>query len=289
MRRRRRTSTGSSARRRAGSPYRGKLLKAAWAGYGVSLEILPEPEQTREQLIFPTAIWEALDLNVHRMFARMAAFRSAGLGSNRGLLLAGAPGTGKTAACRVLAREALGPVTAIFVDSMVARNLLPQLYTEIAGLAPALLMLEDLDLIVGARHDESERWSLVDFLTVLDGLMTQHHDVVTIATTNDPGAVDAGVQRAARFDQIVHFPLPDERARERILEVYLRSIEHRVDTSRVAAETEGNTGADLREHVRAALLLADGVLETRDLLRAVATSSAAARPEAPSDTRGKYL
>lgn len=251
------------------SPYRGRLLKASWAMWGVQLDVLTDPVDTREHLILPDEVWNALDLNVHRMFARMDAFRSAGLGSNRGLLLAGAPGTGKTAACRVLAAEVLGDVTAVFVDSRASQALLPQLYSEIAGMAPALVLLEDLDLVVGDRADGSARMALLDFLTVLDGLMTEHHDIVTVATTNDPDAVDAGVRRAARFDRIVTFPKPDERGRRRILDVYLRSVDHQVETEVVAKAAEGRTGADLRECVRAALLVASGPILTEDLIRAV--------------------
>jgi hypothetical protein len=234
------------------SPYRGRLLKASWGGHGVQLEILRDPTETRERIVLPSAIWESLDINVHQMVAKMKAFEAAGLGSNRGVLLAGAPGTGKTAACRVLAQEALGSVTAVFVDSIVAESLLPQLYTTISDMAPALLFLEDLDLIVGSRRNRSVRRSLLNFLTVLDGLMTQHHDVITVATTNDPEAVDAAVRRAARFDRVVTFPLPDERDRQRILEVYLRSFDHQVDTREVAGVTAGKTGADLREYIRTA-------------------------------------
>jgi SpoVK/Ycf46/Vps4 family AAA+-type ATPase len=97
--------------------------------------------------------------------------------------------------------------------------------------------------------------------------------VVTVATTNDPSAVDAGIRRAARFDRIITFPLPDAPAREEILHVYLRSVDHSVDVPRIAMATEGKTGADLREFVRAALLGAvlhsSEKLQTEDLLHVV--------------------
>ena len=268
------------------SPYRGRLLKASWGPQGVDLEILPEPTEKRADLILPGEIWDALDLNVHRMFERMPTLRQAGLGSNRGVLLAGPSGTGKTASCRVLAGEVLGDVTVVLVESRLAFGLLPQLYREIAGLAPALMMVEDLDLVVGDREDGRPGSPLIDFLTVLDGLMTQHHDVITVATTNAPAALDAGVLRAARFDRIVSFPLPDAAARRKILEVYLRSIQHRVDTARVAEATEGKTGADLREYVRSAVLNTTDVVDTETLLKMVEEDvrpqPAPARPVRPA-------
>jgi cell division protease FtsH len=270
------------------SPYRGRLLKASWGRGGVNLDILPDPTDTRDRLVLPDSLWEALDVNVHRMFARMPAFDRAGLGGNRGILLAGPPGTGKTAACRVLAQEVVGDATAIFVDSRVGEGLLPQMYAEISGLGPALVLLEDLDMIVGAREDHSQRGPLLDFLTVLDGLMTQHHHVVTVATTNDAAAVDVGVRRAARFDRIVTFPIPDEITRRRILEVYLEAVQHTVDTERVAGATEGATGAELREYVRGALLAASDVVTTDHVLDVVAHGSGAPRPHA-AVIKGKYL
>jgi hypothetical protein len=239
------------------SPYRGRLLKASFSGIGIALDILPPATEVREQLVLPAATWAALDRNVHRMFERREAFESAGLGSNRGVLLAGPPGTGKTAACRVLAHEVAGTVTSVFVEPRVAQALLTQLYEELAGLAPALVFLEDLDLLVGSRHDDSAQRSMLDFLTVLDGLMTQHRGIVTIASTNEPDAVDAAVRRAARFDQVLAFPLPDSDARARILEVYLRSLDHDVDILAIAGRTEGLSGADLRELVRGAWLRAE--------------------------------
>jgi ATP-dependent 26S proteasome regulatory subunit len=118
--------------------------------------------------------------------------------------------------------------------------------------------------------------------------MTQHRNVVTVATTNDPAAVDAGVRRAARFDRIVMFPIPDEGGRRRILDVYLASVQHSVDTAEVARATDGATGADLREYVRGALLTASGVVTTGDVLATIERESDA--PDRASErTPGKYL
>jgi hypothetical protein len=271
------------------SPYRGRLLKATLvAPMAVHFDILPNPVESRDRLVLPEPVWDALDVNVHRMFARMHLFEQAGLGSNRGVLVAGPPGTGKTAACRVLAAEVLERATAIFVDSMIAQALLPSLYQEISGLGPTLVLVEDLDLIVGSRDDETARRPLLDFLTVLDGLMTQHRNVVTVATTNDPAAVDAGVRRAARFDRVVMFPIPDEDGRRRILDVYLASVPHEVDTRAVARATDGATGADLREYVRGALLTASDVVTTADVLATIEPGHDAPDRTSPR-TAGKYL
>jgi SpoVK/Ycf46/Vps4 family AAA+-type ATPase len=184
----------------------------------------------------------------------------------------------------------LGDVTVVYVDSKGGQGLISELYSEIAGFAPALVLLEDLDLLVGSRHDDSARYALFDFLTVLDGLMTQHRDIVTVATTNEPEAIDAGVRRAARFDQIVTFLPPDLEARERILEVYLHAVPHAVDVAEVAYATDGKTGADLRECVRAALLAAEGTLNTSDMIRVIdADDELVAAPPQPEAAPTQYL
>jgi hypothetical protein len=256
-----------------GNPFRGRLLQATWNGE-FKLTVLPEPVEDRTQLVLPDGIWTALDYNVHRMFDRMDRFRAAGLGSNRGVLLAGPPGTGKTAACRVLAAEVIGDATAVFVQSQVGQHLLHQLYQEVAGLGPTLVLLEDLDLLTGSRDERTARAALFDFLTVLDGLMTRHHDVITVATTNDPAAIDAAVRRAARFDQVVTFPMPDRAARERILDVYLAALDHDVNIGAAARRTEGMSGAGLRELVRSALLAAEGSLTTDDIMAQIPKADA---------------
>ena len=277
--------------RGSANPYRGHLLKASHDSQGgIALETFPDPSGSRDDLVLPPAIWSALDVNVHRMFERVEAFKAAGLGSNRGILLAGAPGTGKTAACRVLAKEVLGRATPIFVQAEVGQYMLGQLYAELDTFGPSLVVIEDLDLLVGDREEHTARSAVFDFLTVLDGLMTSHHDVITVATTNDPNAIDAAVRRAARFDQVVTFPLPDAAARKQILSVYLQQVDHEVDLATAAEATEGRSGADLREYVREALLRSENRVTTDDLLFSVPPDldASPAAPESPPKT-GRYL
>jgi len=217
--------------RGSGNPYRGQVLEARLEQGQLEFRILPAPADSRDRLILPAEVWDALDLNVHRMFARMDKLSRAGLGSNRGILLAGPPGTGKTAACRILAQEAGPSLTTIFVESRAGQYLLQQVYAEAGNLSPALV------------------------------------------------CVDAAARRAARFDQIVEFPIPSREARGRILASYLASIEHRVDLEVAADATQSLTGADLREIVRIAVLRSEEPLTTDDLLAGIDADSAARSPE----------
>src|SRR5438309_5154175 len=136
--------------------------------------------------------------------------------------------------------------------------------------------MEDLDLTIGQRAGSASR-GLNDFLLALDGAMTTHEGVVTLATTNDPSAIDAAARRAGRFDAVVPIDPPDAAGRAAILRRYLRALDADVDCPRVAAETDGWTGADLRELVTRALLC-DDVVRTALLLQLVRESDQAPGP-----------
>jgi hypothetical protein len=209
------------------SPYRNRVVESAVAAGGYTFRVVPTPTETRESLVLADHVWEAVIRNVDKMFERMDRLVASGLGGNRGLLLAGPPGTGKNALCRALACEFEGRATVVIVSAGVGQWALGQLYERLNVLAPALVLVEDLDLIVGDREEEGATPGLVQFLTVLDGLMTRHSGVVTVATTNDPAAIDEAAVRAARFDQIVHLDLPGHGARAAILDLYLSRLETR--------------------------------------------------------------
>lgn len=252
------------------SPYLHRLVEASAGQGGPTLRIVDLEPTERESLVLPPDVWASVHRNIDRMFERMERLDAAGLGTNRGMILAGPPGTGKSALCRSLAHDYVGRATVTIVSASAGQYVLGQLYEKLDRLAPALVLIEDLDLLVGDRGDR-ERFPLIQFLTVLDGLMTHHSRVVTIATTNDIDLVDAAASRAARFDQVVEIGLPDISTRAAILEVYLRRVDHGADVERLARETDGFSGADLREVVRSAVLDApDGPIGHVDLMAAVA-------------------
>lgn len=251
------------------SPYRHRVVESHMGQGGMQLRVVPTPTETRADLILDDEVWSAVTRNVDRMFERMEILQQSGLGGNRGLLLAGPPGTGKTALCRALAAEYEGKATVVIVSASVGSYMLGTLYERLNDLSPALVLVEDLDLIVGNREDGASS-GLIQFLTVLDGLMTRHTGVVTIATTNDPRAIDSAATRAARFDQVVFLGLPSRPARKAILALYLASINHAADVDALAERSEGLSGADLREVVRSGVLDAEtSTLSDDDLTSAM--------------------
>ncbi|WP_166350598.1 AAA family ATPase [Phytoactinopolyspora limicola] len=260
---------------------RGRCLHVT-VDHGLKVRQVPVPEASRGDVIVPAAVWAEIDLNVAALFRRRALLTSLNLGTNRGVLLYGPPGTGKSALCRVLAAELAGEVTVVFCSAPVIANQLDTVYDELTRLSPALVIMEDLDLVVGKRQHGNDA-GLHSFLTALDGAMSSHEDVVTVATTNDVGMLDDAAVRAARFDRAIELALPDAQHRGRILQRYLGPLGERVDSQVVANATEGASGADLRELVRRAVL-SDGETLTTSTLMSLVRSGA----WAPADV-GLYL
>lgn len=260
------------------NPFKGRALQASWSNaLGLSLGGAALPAGDRTDLVLPDDLWVEIDRNVVGLFAEVDRLDAAGLGTSRGILLAGPPGTGKTAACRALARELTGDVTVIFVDAAVVSHSIEALYDQARALAPTLVVLEDVDLVVGHRgHGSGE--ALQAFLVTLDGALSRNRAIVTVATTNAPGAIDPAARRAARFDRILEVPLPDRTARARILRRYLDRLAGavEVDAAAVARATDGWSGAELRALVGEAVLQAAGGPVTTPLLLAVAHRDGAA-------------
>lgn len=268
--------------RDATNPFRNQVLAAKMdARAGLVFAEAPFAAISRADVVLPEAVWDQIDGNVGALFANLDRLSAAGLACNRGLLLTGPPGTGKTAVCRALAAELAGTVTVVFCDGAVIGSSLQLLYRELADIVPALVIIEDIDLLVGDRN-RGGGGALIDFLLALDGAMSSHRGVVTVATTNDPRAIDAAARRSCRFDAVLEVPVPDLAARVGILEGYLRALDAEVDVRRVALATAGYTGADLRELVGNAVLKSAG--PTTELLLELARTSHR-RPLAP----GQYL
>ncbi|SDQ34783.1 ATP-binding protein [Quadrisphaera sp. DSM 44207] len=261
----------ATARRDKGF-FRGRVLHAS-ARLPLELEPTTLAEGSREDLVLPEAVWAEVDVNVAALTSRAPVMRDLGLGTNRGILLAGPPGVGKSALSRVVARELAGAFTVIIVDAAAATTVLRQVYRETADLGPCVVVLEDVDLYLGDRRAGARGTALADLLAVLDGT-EPYTDVLTIASTNDPAALDAAVTRSARFDAVVHLAPPDRAACARILHRYLGGASGPtagVDVTAVAAVLPaGITGADLREVVRRAVLAHGRELTTERLQRVVA-------------------
>src|SRR2546430_1485148 len=187
-----------------------------------------------------------------------------------GILLVGAPGTGKTLLARAVAGESNRPFFSLsaseFVEAIVGvgASRVRDLFAKAKAAAPSIIFIDELDAIGRARassatfgaNDEREQ-TLNQILTEMDGF-TPNQNVVVLAATNRPEVLDPALLRPGRFDRRVTVSAPDRVGREAILKIHTRnvSLAPDVDLGDIAGATAGFVGADLRNIVNEAALVA---------------------------------
>ncbi len=187
----------------------------------------------------------------------------------KGVLLVGPPGTGKTLLARAIAGEADVPFFSLsgsdFVEMFVGVGAarVRDLFQQAESKAPCIIFIDELDALGKSRmgsvvggHDEREQ-TLNALLVEMDGFDSKA-SVIVIAATNRPETLDQALLRPGRFDRQVLVDRPDIRGREAILKVHVKSVklDETVDLKQVASITPGFVGADLRNLVNEAALLA---------------------------------
>ncbi len=186
----------------------------------------------------------------------------------KGVLLIGAPGTGKTLLARATAGEAKVPFFSIsgseFVEAIVGVGAarVRDLFAKARAAAPAIIFIDELDAIGRSRaatlriggNDEQEQ-TLNQILTEMDGFDSRE-GVIVLAATNRADVLDPALLRPGRFDRRITVQAPDRRGRAAILRIHTRNVPlgPDVDLDQVASQTPGLVGADLRNLVNEAAL-----------------------------------
>ncbi|MEE9491839.1 MAG: ATP-dependent zinc metalloprotease FtsH [Gammaproteobacteria bacterium] len=186
-----------------------------------------------------------------------------------GILMVGAPGTGKTLLAKAIAGEAKVPFFTIsgsdFVEMFVGvgASRVRDMFEQAKKHAPCIIFIDEIDAVgrhrgagLGGGHDEREQ-TLNQLLVEMDGF-EGNEGVIVIAATNRPDVLDPALLRPGRFDRQVVVPLPDIRGREQILKVHLRKIpmDEDINPAIIARGTPGFSGADLANLVNEAALFA---------------------------------
>jgi transitional endoplasmic reticulum ATPase len=199
-----------------------------------------ELDQVREMIELP--------LSEPELFTRL------GIDPPKGVLLYGPPGTGKTLIARAVANEVDAYFDTISGPEIVSKykgeseERLREAFEEAEANAPAILFVDEIDSIAGARDDDADMENRVvaQLLTLMDGLESRD-EVIVIGATNRVDAVDPALRRGGRFDREIEIGVPDEGGRREILDVHTRGMPlgDDVDLDRIAARTHGFVGADI--------------------------------------------
>ena len=213
-------------------------------------------------------------------------FQKLGAKLPKGILLYGAPGTGKTLLAKAVAGEAkvaffsasASEFVEMFVGVGAAR--VRDLFNNAKKNAPAIIFIDELDAVgrrrfagIGGGHDEREQ-TLNQLLIELDGFESKQ-GIILMGSTNRPDVLDPALTRPGRFDRHVNVPSPDMKGRKEILEVHARKVKMGADVNLevIAKSTPGFVGADLANVINEAAILAarkdKAAVETSDIEEAV--------------------
>ncbi len=182
-------------------------------------------------------------------------FKKLGISPPKGVLLHGPPGTGKTLLAKAVANETdahfiylAGPEIMSKWYGQSEENL-RNVFKEAQENAPSIIFIDEIDAIAPAREEvsgEVEKRVVSQLLTLMDGLEARG-EVVVIAATNRPDAVDPALRRPGRFDRELQIGIPNREARKEILQIHTRGmpLTENVDLEHLADITHGYSGADL--------------------------------------------
>ena len=256
--------------------YRGKVISLEvpdrYSGGGGDVRVHKLRGVRREEVILPAKTLQLLDRNVCDFIRQRERLRKLGMPVKKGLLFYGPPGTGKTHTIHYLASQLPDHTTLLITAEQVA--LLDHYFQLARFLQPAMVVVEDVDLIARARDDmrsACEESLLNKLLNEMDGLR-EDAAVLFVLTTNRPDQLESALaSRPGRVDQAIEFPLPDENGRRQLIHLYAAGLKLEPDlVEMTVTKTKGASPAFIKELMRRAAQFhlqdgADGSLQPQQL------------------------
>lgn len=242
--------------------YRGQVLALGnphgpFGEGGAMVEFLAMPEIERESVVLPEGVLERIERHTIGFSEHAERLLAAGRHLKRGFLLHGPPGTGKTLTAMYLVGKM--PGRTVLVLSGRGYGLVAPTCELARNLQPSMVILEDVDLVAEERGmgPMGENPLLFELLNEMDGL-AEDADVIFALTTNRPDLLEPALAtRPGRIDQATEIPLPDPECRRRLISLYGKGLDLRLeDTEAVIARTDGVSASFIKELLRRATLFA---------------------------------
>ena len=182
-------------------------------------------------------------------------FEKMGVEAPKGVLLYGAPGTGKTLLAKAVAGETSAHFTSLSGPEIMGKyygeseERIREIFKQAEENSPSIIFIDEIDSIAPKRDEvsgEVEKRIVSQLLTLMDG-MKSRGKVVVIAATNRPDSIDPALRRPGRFDREIEIGIPDPAGREQILGIHTRGmpLDESVDLGQISKTTHGFVGADL--------------------------------------------
>jgi proteasome regulatory subunit len=186
-------------------------------------------------------------------------FKQVGIEPPKGVLLTGAPGTGKTLCARAVAHETKATFIRVIGSELVQKfigegaRLVREIFLHAKEKAPAIIFVDELDAVgsqrldIATSGDREVQRTLMQLLSELDGFENRGQ-VAVLGATNRPDILDPALLRPGRFDRIIDFPLPDDAGRLEIFKIHTKgmNVDAGIDFSQLVYSTQGKTGADIK-------------------------------------------